>query len=415
MRYLGEDRPISGTQSEQMRNPVPARPGETNLTRHFRVACAATSAVAIAGLFVTATLAVASPASTLRLNTKATAANSSTDAQTNAQAVRKVLRQSTKVAGAAPSASPSPSIGSDVASRLAGLKLVNYYPAYHGWSRMWFEWDPAAIQADFTRMSAMGANGVRLILPVDVIGYPVPASTMVARLADAISMAAGSGLRVQITLFANWSSYSDLTTSESWAKSILSPYKADPRIVFVEIMNEINPRDATAMEWARNMLPFVRSVSGLPVAVSGQVGDMNTFAALVQALDTARPDIFSYHFYSSDPTIANGSFYWAKRIAAPTPVFVGETGMSTGLSGTDPSDPSMEHDQDVFFRAVEAASRYVGLPAPAPWIWQDFAPGTLCTCAPGTEYHFGLLRLDGSEKPAFVTLRDFFKFGIVRQ
>jgi len=277
---------------------------------------------------------------------------------------------------------------------------------------MWFEWDPATIQTDFNRIAAMGGNGVRLVLQTDVFGYPVPSSTMQGRLSSVITMATNSGLRVQLTLFDNWSSYTDLAGSHQWAKSILDPYRTDPRIVFVEVKNEMNPSDANAMTWAKNMIPYTRSLASLPVAVSAQ-GDLNSFNALVQALDASRPDVFSYHFFSPDPTIAAGSMYWAKRIAAPTPIFVGETGMATASGPTDPSDPSLERSQDEFFRAVESATRAQGLPAPAPWTLWDFAPGTLCTCAPGTEYHFGLLRLDGSEKPAYATIRDFFKYGTI--
>jgi len=274
---------------------------------------------------------------------------------------------------------------------------------------MWFEWDPTTLRNDFARMSDMGANAVRLILPTDVFGYPTASSLMLDRLSTVIDMASAAGLKVQLTLFENWSSFADVSGSQKWATQILSPFKADPRIVLVEIKNELNPYDSAAMTWARTMIPFVRSLTDAPVAVSG-AGDLPWFTDLVKALDATRPDVFSYHFYG-DPSNAAATFYWAKRIAAPTTVFIGEAGYSTGTSGDTASDPSLEQSQDGFFRAVEAATVSQGLPAAAPWTLWDFAPGTLCTCAPGKEYHFGLLRLDGSEKPAYATVRTFFTTG----
>lgn len=288
--------------------------------------------------------------------------------------------------------------------------MINYYPAYHSWGAMWLDWDPELIQTDFARLTAMGANAVRLVLQTNAFGYPAPSSVMVQRLAQAVALASNNHLKVELTLFDGWSSYTDLAGSHAWAKNILGSYQADPRIVLVEIQNEINPYNKSAMAWAKNMIPFVRSVSKVPVTVSA-AGDINYFYPFVQALGSTRPDVFSYHFYSDDPSTALSTLYWAQRMAAPTPLFVGETGMSTG-STDGPSDPALESQQDQFLRSVESATQYLALPAAAPWTLWDFAPGT-CWCSPAKEYHYGLLRLDGSPKPAFATVEQFFKTGVI--
>ena len=51
--------------------------------------------------------------------------------------------------------------------------------------------------------------------------------------------------------------------------------------------------------------------------------------------------------------------------------------------------------------------RSLGLPPAAPWILQDFAPGTFDwnRRIPNAQYHLGLLRTDGTEKPAAETVR----------
>jgi endo-1,4-beta-mannosidase len=292
------------------------------------------------------------------------------------------------------------------------LKLVNYYPSRHGWTLMWEQWDPTTIWSDFARIHAMGANAVRLILPAGTIGYPQPRPVMLGRIAQAVDFADRNGLRVELTLFDLWSGYADLTGSRTWASAVLGPFKGDPRVALVEIQNEVNPANQSAVSWARAMLGWTRTFARLPVTISAK-GDIHSFDALVQALGTVRPDVYSFHFYASDASVAPATFYWAGRIAAPTPVFIGETGLSTADSQTATVDPTAEHAQDVFFQKVEGATAMLGLPPAAPWTLWDFAPGTLCACAPGYEYHFGLLRLDGSPKPAYTTIKRFFSTGLL--
>jgi hypothetical protein len=51
----------------------------------------------------------------------------------------------------------------------------------------------------------------------------------------------------------------------------------------------------------------------------------------------------------------------------------------------------------------------LGLPPPAPWIFSDFAPGTLRVGIDPTEYSFGLRTARGRWKPAAAVVRDDFR------
>jgi endo-1,4-beta-mannosidase len=299
-------------------------------------------------------------------------------------------------------------------SFLSGLKLMNYYPAQHGWGRMWQESTPAEIQADFHRIAGMGVNAVRLIVPTDVFGYPDPAPVMLKRLARAVALASTEGMKVQMTLFDSFSAYRDLAGSQRWARAVLTPFRGDARVAFVEVRNELDPADARAMAWARSMIPYVRSISSRPVAASSRVpgpGDVVAFAALVRALSASRPDVFSYHFYG-DPTLALDRIGRAVALASPTPLFVGEAGVATAQTSTAAVDPVAELGQVWFFKLVEWATYSLGLPPAAPWIFSDFAPGSLAPGTPGGEYRMGLLRADGTAKPAFEALSAFFTYKI---
>jgi Cellulase (glycosyl hydrolase family 5) len=292
----------------------------------------------------------------------------------------------------------------------SGLKLMNYYPSENPWNGMWWSWEPSVVGADMGRIAALGANTVRLIVQPGTFGYPQPQPAYLTELADAISMAAANGLRVQLTLFDEWYSYGDITGSEQWAAAVLARFRGDPRIAFVELQNEIHPTNSTAMAWARALLPAVRNDSQAPVTVS--VTGWNTatpLAQLIGALGPAQPDLYDLHFYGT-PGYMLSTFKAAKQMAGGSPLVIGETGYSTDVNndsipGIAPNVAAHEQAQAYYYYCAEVSAHSAGLPPAAPWILSDF-PSTLNISA--SEQHFGLYRLDGSAKPAVSVIRSAF-------
>lgn len=308
-----------------------------------------------------------------------------------------------------------------VEHQLAGLKLVDYFPAHHGWSKMWTQFDPHAIADDFSRIRQLNGNAARIIVRPDAFGFPQPRLAMLKRLARVVRIAGAHRLRVELTLFDGWDRYSDLAGSRRWARSLLSRYGGDARIAYVDLHNEINFGPKGGIGWAGRMLPYLRGLMrGVPVTVSTTIqSSASELARVKQGLGTGQPDFFDIHFYG-DPSLAYSRLRAARAIAAPAPIFVGEAGFSTyGRSGAVPglstADDSYEAYQDYFFRSVDFAARALSLPAPAPWILDDFArtmmPGLGVTDSSG--YHFGLFRVDGRPKPAATSERRFFAHGSV--
>jgi hypothetical protein len=121
----------------------------------------------------------------------------------------------------------------------------------------------------------------------------------------------------------------------------------------------------------------------------------------------------------SYPAQAYATLRLAQAAVAPAPLFIGEAGFATGtqsdgVSGMTATQPAMEAYQDLFYRSVDLATRSLGQPDAAPWIYSDFAPGSLTWLAPTSiEYSYGLLRVDGSSKPAATTESNFFTSGAV--
>jgi hypothetical protein len=299
------------------------------------------------------------------------------------------------------------------------LRVVSYYPADAGWTRMWEPWRPERLAADFRRLRWLNANTVRLVVAPDQFGYPVPERRFRDRLAQAIGLADAAGLHVQLTLFDWWYEYADLAGSKRWARTLLAPYVGDPRLALVELRNEIDPAEAAALRWARELVPWLRTyLRGTPVTLSVAADDAERdLRVLARGLGTVgRPDFFTAHHFTGGGELSASVFRRLVAAAAPAPLWIGELGYPTSstVSGywTLPLTASaQEAAQAHFLKTGFAALRQLGLPAPGIWILDDFAADAIpaSDVSPREpEYAFGLFRADGSPKQAAATVRGLF-------
>ncbi|MDR2983250.1 MAG: hypothetical protein LBV34_00260 [Nocardiopsaceae bacterium] len=289
-----------------------------------------------------------------------------------------------------------------LASRVGNLKEVNYFPASAGWTYMWTRFNPTSIDRDFARIRALGANTVRIIVQPMVFGFPAVRPVMADRLSTVIGLAAKHSLRVQLTLFDWWSQFRDVHGSKEWVSSLLSRYRGDPRIAVVELRNEISPQDRKAVAWVRTMLPYISTVlPGTLRTVSTPSVAPGVFATFTRELQNSPPDFWDFHYYGR-PGDAYSVLNMIKTLAAPRPVFVGETGYSTDrMPG---NQEAQLQAQAGYYRAVFNAAAALRLPAPAPWILNDFSPGGIPPESPAAhkpaQYGYGLFEPNGTPKPA---------------
>ena len=300
------------------------------------------------------------------------------------------------------------------------LRVVSYYPADAGWTRMWEPWRPERIAADLRRLRGLNANTVRVVLPANFVGYPEPEERYQQRLRELVGIAARQGLRVQLTLFDWWGAYRDIEGSKQWARAVLEPYVGDPRIAFVELRNEIDTGDANALAWTRELIPWLRSLLRKQTPVTVSVAGMRPvrdLRALVAALPPrARPDFFDAHHFTGGGELAEQIFSTLRDVAAPTPLWIGELGYPTstthtGFPGVPLTASSQEAAQEHYFKLCFGALARLGLPAPGIWILDDFALDAIPQSdlsGREPEYHFGLFHEDGSAKPAAAAVRRLF-------
>ncbi|MBB4693139.1 cellulase family glycosylhydrolase [Paractinoplanes abujensis] len=274
-------------------------------------------------------------------------------------------------------------------------KTVNYYPANAGWTNMWTAFDPVRINTDLAKAAALGADTVRVIVFPQTFGYPTPSATYTARLAQFIGLADTNGLDVKLTLFDWWSNYTDIDNSVIWALSVLHPYVDDPRVITVELKNEISPGDATAMAWARQLIPAIRATlpaMPLTLTVDGTSGAPG-LTSLKSQLATTPPDYYDFHFYGpSERSLAE--IRRAQAAVAPAPLVIGETGLSTVSTS--------EGEQGAYLARVYRAAQVAGIGSVAPWTFNDFAAGAIpansSVSTQPAQYKYGLHRTDGTAK-----------------
>jgi hypothetical protein len=302
---------------------------------------------------------------------------------------------------------------------LRALRLVNYFPSSNGWQYMWTRWQPAQIKTDFAILASMDANAVRVTVFPAVTGFPNPSPLMQSRLAQIVSMASAKGLRVQLSLFDQFSKFSDISGSETWAAEILKHFGGSSDIAFIDLHNELDAPatmgHAVVYRWIDALLPAVKNdADGIPVTLS--VSHPQNIQKMRAAL-TVQPDFWDLHYYSPD-SLAYAIMEQAIRAAAPLPVFVGETGFSTAGDappGLPPGEASMEAYQAHYYQVVEQASLSLGLGAAAPWDLYDFTQAAIPGHQQPEQYAFGLLHVDGAPKPAAAVIRQVFRSGTVDQ
>jgi hypothetical protein len=337
-------------------------------------------------------------------------------------AIAAIAAAMTVAISASPSTAPAPmraGQGSSALSRYLGsLRLVNYFPSDAGWQYMWTRWDPDRIDAGFAVMAGLGANAVRITVFPGVMGFPVPSPLMESRLLEVVQLARHHGLRVQLSLFDQFTDFADIAGSVTWARDLLAPLRGGSGIAFIDLRNELDAPSTIGKpqvyRWADMLLPAVEGdAHGVPVTLS--VTTPAHITAMRVAL-RAQPDFWDLHYYSSDG-LAYATMAQAIAAAAPRPVFVGETGFATASEGAPPGlpggEPSLEAYQAHYYQVIEQAARSLGLGAAAPWTLYDFSRAAIPSQQPADQYAFGLLHQDGAPKPAAAVIRQLFRTGRV--
>ncbi|GAA4603573.1 hypothetical protein GCM10023107_64610 [Actinoplanes octamycinicus] len=303
----------------------------------------------------------------------------------------------------APPAPAAADPGTTLADRLAAVRTartINYYPSDAGWSAMWTRFNPVRVDEDLARAAELGADNVRVVVFPQVFGFPEPKPEYLAKLDKFVSIADSHRMTVKLTLFDWWSRYSDTGGSATWANAVVGRYADDPRVLTVELKNEMAPDDEPAIRWVRGLIPEVREAApAMPLTVSVNSGPDGLARLRAELADTPL-DYYDYHFYGASEQ-ALPDLERARAAAAPDPMVIGETGLSTAASSPG--------EQAAYLARVFRAAATAGVESVAPWTLTDFAddaiPSNAAVSRMPAQYRYGLYRTDGTPKPAASVVR----------
>jgi endo-1,4-beta-mannosidase len=286
------------------------------------------------------------------------------------------------------------------------------------------DWEPAVTERELRLGAGLGANTVRMFIdyqfsldnsrvqqPRDV--YFAPVERYIENAREFLDIAGRLGLQVIVTLFdsLDWFMYQPqyLWIAEEYLKELVPPFVNDPRILCWDLQNE--PDRPLALLGNNVVIPFFKRISALVRQMDPRhlqtIGWIDRargryFADLDDSLD-----FWCFHFYDKIERLNDLVQFYKTKTAKP--VLLEEYGLATG--GPGPDGQHSEAEQAQHYIAVMTTLEQNNMCGSVFWTLNDFPVG-LAGNPPSPndspENHFGVFRVDHSEKPVAAEIRGFW-------
>lgn len=294
----------------------------------------------------------------------------------------------------------------------AKVKLVSYYPQLSPWRRMWSRWNATAAGADLDRLKSWGVNVVRVLIPFGQDTDWTDNSGAIQEyyltyLREFVQMAGERDLKVELTIFDSFNGGNgdpvDLARNRTYINNLTTIFANDDRIFAWNVDNEPdnrglwrNGQQAMVIDWLTEMVNILHSRDpNHPITIG--MGDYhNLWEEGTRKQNIASlVDFLSFHDYNAgDFTSAINAIKQRSQL----PILLEEIGWPTGPVCTANYD---EQTQAYLYQTAVTAVRSSDIAGIGAWTMWDYIPGASQGGGVETrEDHFGLLRRDGSTKPA---------------
>ncbi len=316
--------------------------------------------------------------------------------------------------------------------RPLSIRGVNYYPALTPWSGFWTKTPPEVIAADMALTASLNANTIRTFLDFSQHTHAAGLTMPDGQVADSyfakvdLLLAAGwkHGIRVILCFSLEQATGAGQAGRSIWKRfmrGFAQRYADDGRVLMWDLSNEPDGREWTPAveQYLREAMPFIKTVDDRHLTTVG-------LAWRIDLLEKAGlPDVLQYHEYAPKAELfANGAERVGRTIATQRrsggtrPVLIGEFGMSTardpqhgaGTAWQDrlPPAPGTEADQAKLYEIVLQAAETQRAAGALAWCLHSYPTQEAGFLTP-PESMFGLVRHDGSLKPAALVMRNAFR------
>ncbi len=328
------------------------------------------------------------------------------------------------------------------------IKGFNYYPMLHPW-RMFNigEWDAQETERELQLAVGLGANVVRVFIdhpysidtkplmpsatvtptetryptlasasgtPTSTLSFVPPTPQYIQNVREFLDIAGRLNLKVILTLFdsLDWSMYQPQNhwIADEYLKQLVPGFAGDPRILCWDLQNEPDKAIRTVgpdsvIEFFKRVSTQIRQLDPNHLQTIGWIDRARGkyFADLDRYLD-----FWCFHYYDSVERL--GELIQFYKAQTTKPVLLEEFGLATGGPGAD--GQHTEQDQELHYSSVFALLEGYKMCGSVFWVLTDFPKG-LAGNPPiqddSPENHFGVFRLDYSEKPVAREIRYFWK------
>ena len=345
-------------------------------------------------------------------------------------------------APAGPTATPHPSgdgfvtIAGDqfiYAGAPVTLKGTNWWLHDSPFADTWSDWHGPQALMELEKAKELGVNTIRVGVPFDQrgaarvlwecpsfdeCGHDMVSGWIVNEMQQLLQIASVYGMKVIFSLF-DWSDNfpqagsRDYRVQNTYLYGIITPFVDDDRVLAWELHNEPDHYQTwteggadKVIAWAQQTAATIKALDPRhPITIGvGQYANLwRPGPNGVTLLDIS--DFVSFHCYD-----AGGLASQIAAIKARTgkPIFLGEMGWPSGPAKKSTAQATFDEATQNFLYTtmlrVATEQRIAGVAQYTLW---DFPPGlTTGFKEAGIEENFGLVRLDGSFKPAAFIFRD---------
>jgi endo-1,4-beta-mannosidase len=314
--------------------------------------------------------------------------------------------------------------------RPLSIRGTNYYPSLTPWDACWTETPDAVFAADLALAATLNVNAVRIFLPwnekTEAAGFMTAdgevTAAYLARFETFLGLAWQHGIRV-VPCFAFEYHTRQPRVPAAWRAALrgfAEPYREDGRILLWDLMNEPERHD-----WSDESLAYLRDAQTyLKTVDPNHLSTIGIGWQIDRLAPAGLPDVIQYHNYAPKEEMftqglgrVGGTVETLRRYGGERPVLIGEFGMSTARDpqfGAGPawqdrlgSAPGSEAEQALLYGLILNAAERYRLAGTMSWCLLSFPAQDQGFLTP-QESMFGMVRLDGSLKPAAILLRETY-------